>query len=188
VFSSLVYSVRALPKEHLAASPVEESGGTILALLPLIEIRNLGSRIIGRRYKKTDWEPPVPDSLPELAEFCREKMKYKGDPVRGLLDHIQPVQHMNWQLENSGKIEGDCDDMATYVAYMLKRMGYEYVYRVNIARYKHVICVFKDGSEYKYFTNQYLRRDTFNSMYEAVSHWCNGKDYKPTKMYYSERL
>lgn len=130
----------------------------------------------------------MPDSLSELAEFCREKMKYKPDPARGLLDHIQPVKHMNWQLRNSGRIEGDCDDMATYVAYMLKRMGYQHVYRVNIARYKHVICVFKDESLYRYFSNQYLRSDTFNSIHEAVCHWCNRKGYKTTKLYYSERL
>ena len=160
----------------------------MFALFPLIKIRNAGSRIIERRYEKTDWEPPVPDSLPELSDFCKEKMKYKADPVRGLLDHIQPVRHMNWQLENSGTIEGDCDDMATYVAYMLKRIGYRRVYRVNIIRYRHVICVFKDDSQYRYFSNQYLRRGTFGSVRETVNHWCDGKDHKPTRLYYKERL
>ena len=160
----------------------------MLALFPLIKIRNAGSRILARRYEKTDWEPPAPDSLSELSEFCREKMKYKADPARGLLDHILPVRHMNWQLENSGKIAGDCDDMATYVAYMLRRMDYQRVYRVNIIRYRHVICVFKDDSEYRYFSNQYLRRGTFSSIYEAVNHWCKKRDHKPTRLYYAERL
>ena len=160
----------------------------MLALFPLIKIRNAGSRILGRRYKKTDWEPSVPGSLSELSSFCREKIRYKADPIRGLLDHIQPVKHMNWQLENSGKIEGDCDDIATYVAYMLKRMGYKHVYRVNIVRHKHVICVFRDGSEYRYFSNQYLRHGMFNSIRETVDRWCKSKDYKPTKLYYAERL
>jgi hypothetical protein len=160
----------------------------MLALFPLIKIRNAGSRILARRYEKTYWEPPVPGSLSELSDFCKQKMKYKGDPVRGLLDHIQPVRHMNWQLENSGKIEGDCDDMATYVAYMLRRMGYQSVYRVNIMRYRHVICVFRDDSSYRYFSNQYLRSGMFNSIREAVNHWCNGKGYKPTRLYYAEKL
>lgn len=35
------------------------------------------------------------------------------------------MKHISfWQLKNLGRIEGDCDDMATYVAYILKRMGY----------------------------------------------------------------
>ena len=160
----------------------------MLALVPLIGIRNLASRILGSRYKKTDWEPTMPASLDELSSFCREYMKYKPDPARGVLDHIQPVKHMNWQLQNNGKIEGDCDDMATYVGYMLKRMNYERVYRVNIVRHRHVICVFKASGEYRYFTNQYLRKDTFNSIQEAVDHWCDGKEYDRTRVYHAERL
>jgi hypothetical protein len=95
---------------------------------------------------------------------------------------------MNWQLENCGEIEGDCDDLATYVAYMLRRMGYQNVYRVNIVRYRHVICVFKDNNKYRYFSNQYLRGGTFNSVREAVNHWCDIQDHKPTRLYYTETV
>lgn|GEM_PF-3494085 len=165
-----------------------ESGENMLALFPLVKMRNAGSRILAGRYEETDWEPPVPGSLSELSEFCRKKMEYKGDPARGLLDHIQPVPHMNWQLQNSGKIKGDCDDLATYVAYMLKRMGYQHAYRVNIMRHRHVICVFRYNSSYRYFSNQYLRSGTFGSIREAVNHWCKGKGHAPTSLYYAERL
>ena len=77
----------------------------MLALFPLIKLRNAGSRMLARRYEQTDWEPPVPNSLPEMADFCKATMEYKADPARGLLDHIQPVKHMNWQLkESQGKL------------------------------------------------------------------------------------
>ncbi len=160
----------------------------MLALFPLIKLRNAGSVIIGRKYEKTDWKPDAPNSLSELSRFCRKNFQYKPDPARGLLDHIQPVAHMNWQLKNRGKIEGDCDDMATYVGDMLKRMGYKNVFRVNIPKYRHVICVFKDGDLYRYFSNQIYRPGPFNSVYEAVSHWCGKKEHKPTKVYYSEKI
>ncbi len=160
----------------------------MLALRPLIGIRNIASKIIARRYEQTDWKPATPGSLDELEKFCKEKVKYKADPARGLMDHIQPVKHMNWQLENRGHIEGDCDDISTYVAYMLRNMGYKEIYRVNIARYLHVICVFKTDEVYRYFTNQYLRSGTFNSVKEAADHWCKSHEHKPTRVYYAERL
>lgn len=160
----------------------------MLILFPLIKIRNAGSRLIGRRYQKTNWKPEVPESLPKLYKFCRDNMEYKRDPVRGLLDHIQPIKHMNWQLETNGKIKGDCDDLATYAGYMLKRMGFSQVYRVNIVKYKHVICVFKDTDIYRYFSNRTYKPGPFGSMYIAVNDWSERNKHKPTKMYYRERL
>lgn len=160
----------------------------MLALRPLISLRNIGSRILSSRYEQTDWEPEVPGSLSELETFCGENLKYKRDPARGLMDHILPVKHMNWQLKKNGWIEGDCDDMATYVAYMLKRMGYQHTYRVNIARYLHVICVFTIDSQYRYFSNQYFRSGVFNSIKEVVDHWCEGHNHKPTTVYYAEKV
>ena len=160
----------------------------MLALRPLIALRNFGSRIIGRKYEKTDWKPTMPVSLEELEKFCKEKLRYKADPARGLLDHIQPVKHMNWQLEKRGYIEGDCDDMSTYVAYILTRMGYEEIYRVNIVKYRHVICVFKADDVYRYSSNRTLRNEKFNSVKGAIDNWCKRNDHKPTNVYYSERI
>lgn len=157
-------------------------------LFPLIKLRNAGSKLIGKRYKKTNWEPDIPGSLSELSQFCRENMKYKADPIRGLLDHIQPVKHMNWQLEKNEKIQGDCDDLATYIGYMLKRMGYKRVYRVNIVRYKHVICAFRDDNAYRYFSNRSYYPGPFKSRYAAVSNWAERNKHKPTRGYYTERL
>lgn len=160
----------------------------MLALRPLIGIRNIASRIIARRYERTNWKPATPGSLDELETICKEKVKYKADPARGLMDHIQPVEYMNWQLENRGYIEGDCDDISTYVAYVLKNMGYKEIYRVNIVRHRHVICVFRADGLYRYFTNQYLRSGIFKSVKEAVDHWCKSHDYETTRVYYAEKL
>ena len=160
-------------------------------LQPLIWLRNRISKRMTKSYadKMTDWQPPQPISAYALASYCVNHMEWISDPLHGLLDHIQPVEHMNWQLKNTGKLKGDCDDLATWVAYMLKRMGYPVVYRVNIVKYRHVICVFRYADkQFKLFSNQHLYVGDSKSVAKAVDHWCDKHYKKHTKVYYAERI
>lgn len=152
----------------------------------LIKFRNFVSKGIGRGYPTTTWEHSVFNDIGDLVTFSKENIEWRSDPIHGLLDHIQPINHMNWQLKTFGTIRGDCDDIATWIGYMLKRMGYKECYRVNIVRHKHVICVFRKDTYYQYFSNQYLRKGYYDSIDDVVKHWCERKSY--TRWYYVERV
>ena len=89
----------------------------------LVKIRNAVSKGLAKAYPTTDWEPEIPADLEALSTFIRNHYKWTEDPVHGLLDHIKPVRHMNLLLKDNDLIEGDCDDLSTYTAYMLGRMG-----------------------------------------------------------------
>lgn len=160
-------------------------------LKPLIWLRNRASEKLAASYNNqlTDWEPPLPANIFVLADYCLRHLDWISDPLRGLLDHIQPIKYMNWQLENTGKLKGDCDDLATWTAYMLKRMGFLAVYRVNIIRYRHVICVFRYAKdEYKIFSNMHLYTGSSKSLKAAIDDWCDGNDESHTRMYVAENI
>ena len=160
-------------------------------LAPLICLRNRVSKKMAISYANqlTDWQPPLSESIYALANYCMKHIFWISDPLRGLLDHIQPIKHMNWQLEKYGTLMGDCDDSATWIAYMLKRMGFPVVYRVNIVRYTHVICVFRYADkQYRVFTNNQLIVGDNKSVAKAVDHWCDYARKGHTNLYYAERM
>lgn len=157
----------------------------------LIKLRNRFSKTIEPLYRESDFVPPIPETLPELRQFIRAYYEWKSDPIYGLLDHVKSVKAMNYSLENKDIIIGDCDDLATYTAWMLLRMGGYKVYRVNIPTLKHVICVFErvDG-QYQVADNRHLRSATYPSLDTAVKLWAKVRKQRTlqTKHYISEPL
>ena len=135
----------------------------------LIGLRNGFSRVVGIGYMKTDWEPFVPVSLLSFREFIKRSYRWTSDPLYGILDHVQPVEHMNYQLKTNKFIRGDCDDLATYSCYTLSRMGFT-PYRVNVYTHKHVICVFSTSQpkRYHYVDNDYLSVNLYAKLSDAV--------------------
>ena len=155
-----------------------------LILLPAIKLRNLYSKIIKSKFLITKWEPPIPSSIEELESLYKDKMEWREEK----LDYIRPIENMNYQLRYQDYMEGDCDDLATWIGYMLKRMNFKNVYRVNIAGHKHVICIYKLLQSYFYISNNRFNKQAYNSIDDTVIGWCikSGKPY--TKWYYVERL
>lgn len=158
----------------------------------LIHARNLISRVARPFYPQTDWRPPVFSTPAGLENYARHFLKWQADPIRGLLDHVKTVKAMNWQIRNDEKARGDCDDIATWLGWMLLRAGFEKVYRVNVCRHKHVICVFQMevGGEYRYrtFSNMSLLDGHSGSVKAAVRRWCNHANKPFTNLYFAERL
>ena len=164
----------------------------MLILYPLIQARNIGSGLLNRRYngRLTYAPPPIPNDIRALARFCADHMRWTRDPLRGYLDHIQPLAHMNWQLLKTGIIRGDCDDLATWIGYMLKNMQVSTVYRCNIVKHRHVLCIFYDEElgYWRYFSNRALKSGLFTSSRGAVNDWCTRNKKSKTRMYYNEPL
>jgi hypothetical protein len=155
-----------------------------LILAPAIGLRNLYSKMIKDKFPTSKWEPPIPNSIEELESLYKDRMMWREEK----LDYIRPIKNMNHQLLYQDCMEGDCDDLATWVGYMLKRMHIKKVYRVNIAGHKHVICVYELLKSYFYISNNQFNKTAYNSIDDAVIGWCikSGKPY--TKWYYVERL
>ena len=154
----------------------------------LVRVRNAVSRRASKAYPTTDWEPEIPDDLKALSTFMRNHYEWTEDPVHGLLDHIKPVGHMNLSLKDNELIRGDCDDLSTYTAYMLGRMGYRKIYRVNVISHLHVICVFKHDDHYRYADNSRLYDSDFSTARAAIQHCANRRDETKKARYYTERM
>jgi hypothetical protein len=154
----------------------------------LVKLRNFVSKVIAPIYKTTKWEPIIPTSVDELDKFMSYYFHWHSDPVYGLLDHIQPIGHMNYQLLCKNYIEGDCDDLATYACYMLSRMGYEGVYRVNLISHRHVICVFRIGIWYRWISNSNLTTDEYPTLTEAINGYCKTQYTVASGMYHIEKM
>jgi len=154
----------------------------------LVRVRNAVSRGISKAYSTTDWEPEIPDNLEALSTFMKDHYKWTEDPVHGLLDHIKPVKHMNLLLKDNGLIKGDCDDLSTYSAYTLGRMGHRKIYRVNLISHLHVICVFKHDDHYRYADNRKLFSMEFNTIRAATQDCANRRDETKKAKYYTERI
>ena len=120
------------------------------------------SQIIDR--EETEWEPIPPVDVDKLGEFIRRTYKWTKD---SLLDNIQSIGHMNWQLQEYGTISGDCDDLATYSSYLLLRMGYTVVYRINIWEERHVVCAFSVPGGWQVIDNRWIYPVVCNR-YDAI--------------------
>ena len=145
-----------------------------------ISFRNAVSKIINSFTKRTDWQPDFPNftskdqALKHMRIFCEDHYRWKADPVYGLLDNVQSIKHMNWQLKNNGIIEGDCDDLATYSCYYaLKLFAYK-SYRINIASKRHVIGVIElretqdSPSKFYWLSNHQIDTESHSSLDKCV--------------------
>lgn len=115
-----------------------------MILNTLIKLRNALSGCLDNFYQKTKWQPDVSGwTLNTLRDFLINNYQWESDPVYGLLDHVQPIKHMNWQLRKYGVIKGDCDDLATYTIYLAMRIfGNKVAMRINLITRQHVIGLF----------------------------------------------
>lgn len=148
----------------------------------LLGIRKAVSNLVANVRKETNWEPELPISnspnddynedevISAVDNFMGEHFVWKQDEAYGLFDNVQTIKHMNLQLQTKNVINGDCDDAATYTAYLLlKTCKYVSTYRVNMLDRRHVVCV-----------------ACFDTNIEKVKHcyvFSNGKCYYETKSY-----
>jgi hypothetical protein len=120
----------------------------------LLDLRKAASHLIAKFKKETNWEPELQVSSSPKDAYNEEKVvadvdgfmeKYfvwTQDEAYGLLDNVQTIKHINWQIQTKNTIKGDCDDAATYTAYLLLRMcKYVKTYRINMLDRKHVVCI-----------------------------------------------
>lgn len=160
----------------------------------LLKIREWLSDKLNKERDTTRWEPDTPFTLDDFSNFMKYNTMWKIDEVHGLLDNIQSIGYMNWQLLNNGCIAGDCDDLATYACYMLSRMGYV-TYRVNLVEHLHVICIYTSDGSYSWCSNSKCNKTCYTSMYEAIKGYCNlygnnrlSKDKRYVGKYIAEAL
>jgi hypothetical protein len=120
----------------------------------LLDLRKAVSNLVAKFKKETDWEPELQVSkspkdiyneekvVADVDSFMEKHFVWTQDEVYGLLDNVQTVRHMNWQIQSQNITKGDCDDAATYTAYLLLRMcKYVKTYRINMLDRQHVVCI-----------------------------------------------
>ena len=89
------------------------------------------------------WEPIFPCHHKVLTGFIRRVMSYRKDPP-GLEALQDPVEWIERRLRAGEPLFGDCDDMAIYLASLLKSLGHNPFFRVvgkkDVFHHVHVIC------------------------------------------------
>lgn len=128
----------------------------------LVQTRNGFSYLLNMRRPTEVWRPAL-TSLEYFERWMLNHFIYRHDPLGGIVDNTQSVGHMFWHYKHDGGIiKGDCDDSATLYAWALKELRKDIhtpirdVWRVNIPRYRHVICVWvfvRDGEEQYYYSS-----------------------------------
>lgn len=113
----------------------------------LVQTRNVFSRLVNSHRANTTWRP-ILTSLERFEQWMLTYFVYKHDFLGGLVDNTKSVGHMFWQhRSHEGVIKGDCDDSATLYVWALKEFRRDVqksitgIWRVNIPKYRHVICV-----------------------------------------------
>lgn len=135
----------------------------------LIQLRKKFSKVVEPLYPESDYEPSIPRTLPELGQFMRDHYTWSRYPV---YDHLKSIKAMNYDLEHESRVFGDCGGLATYTAWMLLRMSYPEVYRVNIPELKHVVCVFSYSiDDYRVADSRDLWSAKYFSLDEAIQSW-----------------
>ena len=118
-----------------------------LFIRELVFLRNSFSSLLNKYRPSTEWRPDF-ENLDDVAAWMNLHFIYRHDPLGGMLDNTRSVGNMFYEYLHSAKISGDCDDAATLWCWALLQFrgeGLEYIeniWRVNIPRYMHVICVF----------------------------------------------
>lgn len=138
----------------------------------LLKKRDQLSTLLAYTYKKTSWEPIIPENIGALRIFIDQVYIWKPDPLFQLLDHIQPIGYMNHQLETTGRIKGDCDDQGYYTGYMLLRMGIPEAFLISIPEAEHVILVFRYNDFWFFASNDYIDNVPYPTWQNACRGWC----------------
>ena len=152
----------------------------------LIKKRNEFSELWKRHERQTNEEPEIPKDLYELSVFMHRYYEWQRDPLWGLCDHIKSIKHMNWYMKEYSEIRGDCDDLATYTLYLMAKMGYTELYRVNMPEFKHVIGVYKNTKTFGYggFSNRNLYQWNEPAVHSVVTKICMAEKKKEPKLKY----
>ena len=135
----------------------------------LLDLRKAVSDLIAKLKKETNWEPELQVSsspkdayneekvVADVDSFMEKHFVWTQDEVYGLLDNVQTVKHINWQIQTKNIIKGDCDDAATYTAYLLLRMcKYVKTYRINMLDREHVVCIANFGTDIENLKHCYV--------------------------------
>lgn len=132
----------------------------------LVQTRNKFSRLLNNHRNTADWRPAF-SSLVQFEQWMLNHFVYKHDFLGGIVDNTKSVGYMFWQYKNKGGVvKGDCDDSATLYVWALNELRKDVstsivnIWRVNIPKYRHVICVWSymldSEAQFGYSSGTYL--------------------------------
>jgi hypothetical protein len=142
------------------------------AKLPLSQLANLL-----RPWRP--WKPLDVGTLDEYAAWMKDHLRWRPDPLAGMLDIFPSLGHMAWQLERNGTAADDCDGLAYFSAAVVGQFADrpDGVYVVSmvldprhlpVVMAAHVICVFHAGGAWRVISNSELFPRSYPTFDEAV--------------------
>jgi hypothetical protein len=146
------------------------------------------SKALARLSRRTEFRAPAFSSLEEYADWMAGHLRWRPDPLAGLLDIFPDLGHMAWQTEQRGYAADDCDGLAYFSAAVVKQFA-DYrrdIYLVTLvldprgvplSKAAHVLCVFRARGVWRVISNNVLYSEAFPTFWDAAREnpYCLGK-------------
>lgn len=149
-------------------------------------------RLLARVQPRVPWQPHEFPSLEAFVRWWADHAEWVSDPLWGAIDFFPSLNYLAWQLHTRGCVEEDCDGLAYGAAQFLRRWaddGQCYVVTVildpfqfsslweGILKGAHVMCFFRQGREWRVFSNKVLYPDRWPTFASALhaNPFCRGR-------------
>jgi hypothetical protein len=149
------------------------------------------SRLVSRFRPKIAFQPPVLSSLEEYAGWISQHLRWRSDPLNGVLDIFPDLRYLAWQLDRKGMAEEDCDGLAYFHASAVAQFADSpsdiYVVtivldprRISLQEAAHVICIFRSGGKWRVISNLEVYPRRYPTFLAALSEnpYCRGRPIK----------
>lgn len=144
------------------------------------------SSAINRLRPRAAWpgHDDVWASLEEYGQWLPRHVRWKADPLNGLIDLFPDRATIAAQFRDRKRFEEDCDGLAYFSAQNLPQFADDpsqiflvtvvldpYTFAKDRLLYSaHVICVFLHEASWRVISNDTLYRDRFETFVQAVQH------------------
>jgi hypothetical protein len=146
------------------------------------------SRALGQFSRRMEFRPPSFSSLEAYAGWMAHHLRWRMDPLWGLLDTFSDLGHMAWQIEQRDYAADDCDGLAYYSAQIVAQFADDHrdIYIVTLvidprhtplSEAAHVECIFRTRGHWRVISSTILYPETYPTFWSAVREnpYCRGR-------------
>jgi hypothetical protein len=156
----------------------------------LTGLRQWWNRHCQKKFDKKCGTSPLPTFTEptQIWEYLRYKFQYRKDPKDGMLDYFSEPEKFHWRFLRDDIPDGDCDDVARFVAAVLfpiQGVQTVYVLHTGFRGGAHATVVFKQNDKWWHFNyglksinnpneaiQKVVDRHTKKGEKKEITYWC----------------
>lgn len=137
------------------------------------------SRLVDLFRPHVPFRPPDVASLEDYHAWAEGRLRWKLDPLWGIIDLYPSLEFMSWQLDTRGVAENDCDGLAYFSAAAVRHLADSekdvYVVtivldprRLSLLEAAHVITILRAGGKWRVISNAALYPRRYNTFHDTL--------------------